>query len=873
MKIAVKKFLLGALTAVLSVCVGLTVITSVSDIAPAKADDPTVVNLTMENTQYQNNTLNGGKYYTSLCFLHTDEPSVFGVSSGSSTGADFSDILSKTTYTGSANTVSYINAYAYGWGANTSSKTFRFIYIVTANAPTAGDKIEIEAGAWFITGGTINEKYVLSSKITMIFGGTQWAYAAFTLDGTDDWGGADQSGDNGAQLTAWGIENTGTAAAYPTSGTYAFLTTNGVLAYAATANQASGITGIKYNGTPIKDVSGAVVAEWKTRLNIYVPYTTGIISIEKETIVGNSYAAADYYFKITPVSNKTYGRMSLINVSNTTSFALSETGTGITWNGSNQGNTSIFGIEYNAVAPASGSFNLINGADNTLLTHDIDNDLIYTPAGKTILCNGTPLAEISGAHICIAYSMICIYVPVDNSIITIQAGTRLGQGYYVDKEYKYKFNKGNNNSTLCYLVEFDSDGGSSVSSVYVNNGAIVSEPTAPTKAATSEKEYVFDGWVDENEDEFNFDTAITSNITLTAAWKEINIVNVTFTGMNTTWNNYEYDSSGFTRYNFLEFTGGISSGSHVSGSMDYSNLLLNTTYSGSSLTYGYHSFSLIVGENVANSNMIIFRTSVDPSEGDCLIINAGAWFTVGGTDTNKYVLSSEIGLTFNGSAWVILPKYNLFDSRDNSLIGQINETVSGSNYIYRMPTNLSYSGYKVFGFALTDNKVEYFYPAGATHTSTSNNIAVIAIIGSFFMTNGASVRITTAETSGIRWQTNVDSEAKSHILYWGKTGTTFGTEISAEGFASNFDIKTKFWKTSGSYNTVLSDINSDYYDTEFTARAYVDISYSDDTTQRIYADNGGVTRTIAYVAGAALDDPLADWSERQTEILTAIAGR
>ena len=248
MKIATKKLLLYVLAAVITACLGFTIIFSFGNVKTASADDPTEVYLTIHHanpTQYQNNASNANKYWTSICFLHTENPSVYGVSSGDSTGKDFSDITSKTTYTGSENTFSYTNANEWGWAANTSSSTFRFIYLRTAKAPVAGDKIIISAGAWFITGGTINEKYILSEEVFLSFNGTAWLdMKPFTLDGTDVWAGADQSGDNGAQLTAWGIDNDGNAAAYPTSGTYAFLTAGGALASAATANQASGITGI-----------------------------------------------------------------------------------------------------------------------------------------------------------------------------------------------------------------------------------------------------------------------------------------------------------------------------------------------------------------------------------------------------------------------------------------------------------------------------------------------------------------------------------------------------------------------------------------------------------------------------------------------------
>ena len=876
MKIATKKITLYILSFVFAICLGAFAFVSMGNRKTVNADDPTEVYLTIHHanpTQYQNNASNANMYWTSLCFLHTEDPSVFGVSSGASTGKDFSDITSKTTYTGSENTFSYTNANEWGWGANTSNSTFRFIYLKTANAPVAGDKIIISAGAWFITGGTINEKYILSEEVFLSFNGTAWLdMKPFALDGTDVWAGADQSGDNGAQLTAWGIANNGAAAAFPTSGTYAFLTAGGALASAATANQASGITGIKYNGTPINEISGAVVAEWINRLNLYVPYTSGIITIEKGTIVGSAYAADDYYFSLAPVSGKTYGRMTIMNFAETTSFSFGETTKGITWNGYNGSNIEINGIAASS-APETGVCNLISVTDNELLTHNLTNNLVYASAGKTILCDGTPLSEISGAYIAIAFGYVFIYVPSNDSIITVQEGTRLGQGYYVDKDYTYHFKKGSNQSSLCYLVDFDSNGGTEVADVYVHNGATVAAPTAPTKASVGNTDYTFGHWEDEGGDEFNFSTAITANTTLTATWAEVSTVNLT---LNNIGGVQEHNNHliGSIYYTAVSFNHGVSTGESLA--YDFSHL--GAEYSNTSLSYNWIS-GIHLGY-VANTksdnifNFIYFTTASVPETGATITVKAGGWFTTGGTYNDKYVIEQDFSITFNGTAWSTMPSYYLWDSRDMSApIRQVVESKDGDDFVYTMPTDLSFDGYEVFGFAITDNAVEYFYPAGGEHKSSASNLSVIAIVGSFDMASGASIRITTAETSGIRWTATVDAAAKGHVLYWGKEGTSFGTEISAEGFANSFDIKTKYWATDTSYNAVLSDINSDYYTTEFTAKAYVDVVYSNGTTSRIYADNTGETRTIAYVAGAALDDPNAEWSDRQAAILTAIAGR
>ena len=66
--------------------------------------------------------------------------------------------------------------------------------------------------------------------------------------------------------------------------------------------------------------------------------------------------------------------------------------------------------------------------------------------------------------------------------------------------------------TPVYTVTFDSDGGSAVASQSVVSGGIATEPTAPTKPG-----YAFSGWTLSGS-AYNFSTAVTGNITLTATW-------------------------------------------------------------------------------------------------------------------------------------------------------------------------------------------------------------------------------------------------------------------------------------------------------------------------------------------------------------------
>src|SRR5690554_5175818 len=65
-----------------------------------------------------------------------------------------------------------------------------------------------------------------------------------------------------------------------------------------------------------------------------------------------------------------------------------------------------------------------------------------------------------------------------------------------------------------YTVTFDSNGGSEVASVVVEEGSKVDEPSEPTRLGYDFIEWQLDG------DKFDFDTLITKDITLIAIWEE-----------------------------------------------------------------------------------------------------------------------------------------------------------------------------------------------------------------------------------------------------------------------------------------------------------------------------------------------------------------
>ena len=99
------------------------------------------------------------------------------------------------------------------------------------------------------------------------------------------------------------------------------------------------------------------------------------------------------------------------------------------------------------------------------------------------------------------------------------------EGWYVG-ETLYDFTKPvTSNLTLVahwkithkFTVTFDSVGGSEVAPQVVKEGEKATEPSDPTKAETDEAVYAFAGWY-LGDSKYDFSSAVTANITLTAHW-------------------------------------------------------------------------------------------------------------------------------------------------------------------------------------------------------------------------------------------------------------------------------------------------------------------------------------------------------------------
>ncbi len=652
--------------------------------------ETTVVNLTYKSMQFQNNTENAGSYWTSVCFY----PSVGdGVSSGNASGAiaaDFSDLLAKTTYSGSDNSIIYSAACHWGWATDTKSSTFSFIYLRTVNAPALDDTIQMKSGAWFVTGGNIDDKYVLAEDINLKFNGTAWEYYVPVVDNTQ-----------------WVTEFTNDGQ---------FVVSN-------------------YGGDAINHPYEIIDGE---TAGLPAGYTGAVAKIGSKINAGAAYINVDF----------TASQIAAAQVESVVARVY------------------LPGYE-------AEDFLRINNATGSIPAYNL----------STWCDVELPLATITGA---------------DGNLGSFAFGLR-------------------------------------------DKGTVVS-------------------------DYFYIDS-ITVNMV-----KPVVPVPVTFTNINSSWNNNSETLGNGMHYTILHLDGLLTSGYYTQGD-DWSEMKANATINGGESYFNFCPASFIAGPNV-EANFIVMYSATSPTTGDEFFVPAGTTFKVGGDDTNVYKLASDISLTFNGTAWAepVKVSYSVYECVDPEILHTYSTTQNeDGSFTYTLPEytreNKVLLGY-VENRMVGETLVQTFIPSGK-YTTDATGLTFIALWGEFTTIDGASIRISSAETSGIRWTTTIDAEGFNNIAYWA-TACQFGTELSADGFSENFDIVANKWKVENStYTGVLIDITSNYYDVEFTARGYVDITYHNGVTKRIYAQANDTTRSIRQVAELAIES--GDYSGSQLAVLQEIA--
>ena len=126
---------------------------------------------------------------------------------------------------------------------------------------------------------------------------------------------------------------------------------------------------------------------------------------------------------------------------------------------------------------------------------------------------------------------------------------------------------------------------------------------------------------------------------------------VTFTHINSSWNNNSETYGNGMYYTVLHLEGLLTSG-YLGQGDDWIEMLANATINGGASYFNFSSASYIVGPNV-ESDFIVLYSATAPTNGDEFTVTAGATFKVGGDDTNVYKLANDICLKFNGTAWEI----------------------------------------------------------------------------------------------------------------------------------------------------------------------------------------------------------------------------
>ena len=259
---------------------------------------------------------------------------------------------------------------------------------------------------------------------------------------------------------------------------------------------------------------------------------------------------------------------------------------------------------------------------------------------------------------------------------------------------------------------------------------------------------------------------------------------------------------------------GVQTSGYLGQGDDWSEMMANSTINGGKSYFNYSPASYIAGPNVA-ADFIILYSATAPTAGDVFFVPAGTTFKVGGEDKNSYELASDIKLIFNGTAWVqpVSVNYTIIKVADPYEAATLTtyQNADGS-FTYTLP-EYTREGKVLLGYVVNvgsgENLTQTFIPSGE-YTTTETEVVFIALWGEFNTINGASIRIASAETSGIRWTTTIDAEGFANISYWAKNGFEFGTELSAEGFGENFDIVAKTWKVENSTYTLslISMINT-----------------------------------------------------------------
>ena len=215
--------------------------------------------------------------------------------------------------------------------------------------------------------------------------------------------------------------------------------------------------------------------------------------------------------------------------------------------------------------------------------------------------------------------------------------------------------------------------------------------------------------------------------------------------------------------------------------------------------------------------------------------------------------------------YILLSKVTLEEKTYSVTFKNVEETVnsysavSGSEIV--MATAPVVAG-KVFVGWETDSKLY----SNSSELTLNADVVFNAVYVSFNMGEGASIRLD--EPTGIRFITylnSADFDAVKALV--GVDKVSLGVRV-VRGDNKSLEIAANNTLVKGEniiFNGVIKNLTKDYYTVTYTGAGFMDITYSDNTTGRIYANANDNTRTIAQVAQAAIEDPEIDATDFYTE--------
>lgn len=352
--------------------------------------------------------------------------------------------------------------------------------------------------------------------------------------------------------------------------------------------------------------------------------------------------------------------------------------------------------------------------------------------------------------------------------------------------------------TTTYIVTFDSNGGSAVSSQVVESGNTAIRPTSPTRSG-----YTFAGWYNGNA-AFDFNTKITSNITLTAKWNATNTISmytVTFNsdGGSTVASQIVESGKMVTKpsdptkfgYDFVGWYNGNTAFNF--NTKITSNITLTAKWKVSKNLYLEKNIDLIpnstnISDMQKNTESLQNAINiVSENGGGNVIIPSGTYyFSQGGSSSrgSRYVIRCRNNVHLKGAGT------NENDTNNLTVLKPYYEAASGSRGSLDMFyfNNYADTGYNTIGNVTTSTKrdIEYKDINGQTKELTDQTVYLINADFSDFIIDGELVHGGTYTTNGKGFMINLFMNCDWYnIVVKNTDGTGFGMDCPINSTITN----------------------------------------------------------------------------------------